>query len=439
MAFVAGRLYVSTKRTGLLVYDPAAGSWRQIGPDQGLMDWNVCHINAIDDTTLLVVSSDGDRRIVYGTLDVTTGKTTLLHHHLETPMGGARYPVMAPTCTWPTGKQWIAMNYTGLARDILRKQPEFERWPDVWPHGWKCRPFTRSCEPTSIATVGKRRYVMAGTGLHEIDANADVIRTWANRMSFSAGGPDRDNLARDDITTPADFPVDDLRTCYSYLSASEDRLFLFAENGAVLCYEPESDTWLGPLSLPESYDGISALGDNNGVWVGGASHLSYVRAADFAAAARAAGRTMTSADVRRHKREHAEKAGGLEAARFDLLMRNFDSAKERTQAVLDADPANTQALLTMAVLHDFWCLNRPEEAMKWYGRLAKLQDDKSAVFTGLYGVFRITYTLDRYDQAIAAGNRLLDEVPCMYAHMRHTVERFMTYARRNMAKAQPVD
>ena len=67
----------------------------------------------------------------------------------------------------------------------------------------------------------------------------------------------------------------------------------------------------------------------------------------------------------------------------------------------------------MAVVNELWCLNNPDEAIAWYRKLAAMDNDLSAVYTGLYGEFAIQYTLGRWKQAIETGERLLDKIPYM--------------------------
>jgi tetratricopeptide (TPR) repeat protein len=179
------------------------------------------------------------------------------------------------------------------------------------------------------------------------------------------------------------------------------------------------------------------LGTADGLWVGGADRTVYFRTADFLDAAKAAGRVMTTAEVRRRKQQLANDAGALAAARFDLSLRNFDGVLRKAETVLAARPGDPQALLLMAVLHDFWCLNRPDQAMAWYRKLSALESDRSALYTGLYGEFRIHYALGQWDQAVDSGERLLDKIPVPggrrtagYSSVALTIESFMRDARQ---------
>ena len=77
--FLAGTLYVSTKRTGLLTYDVAAEQWKQITPKEGLPDWYVTFVGPTDDKTLLVVTGDpASSRVSFNTFDTESKQIKLL-------------------------------------------------------------------------------------------------------------------------------------------------------------------------------------------------------------------------------------------------------------------------------------------------------------------------------------------------------------------------
>ncbi|MDY0165015.1 MAG: hypothetical protein RBS80_00640 [Thermoguttaceae bacterium] len=421
-------LCVGTKRTGLLVLDPATGLWQAFGPAEGLPDPHVYFVGPLDEHRLLVVTGQKERT-VYCTLELHTGRISLLHR-----LDGKSPLFRAPAHLWRDGEKLMAMGYVGLAQDVLRVAPEFRAWPNVWPYGWQCRPRTYSPKPTSMAVVDGRRYVMAYTGLHEVNDSGDVRRSWFSRVHFYAGRRDHDNLARDSILTPSSLPDDHPRTCYQFVAQGGSHFFLVGGRDSaadLLCYEPATDTWFGPLRLANFGADPYPLGTASGVWVGGPDGLAYIGTSSFLDAARAAGRVMTTAAVAERKRELAEAAGPLEAAKFRLLLRDFDGARQRTQTILAANPDDPQALLLMAVLHDFWCLDRPDESLRWYRRLSAMEADPSAIYTGLYGQFRIHYTLKQWDHAITAGERLLEEVPHLYGGMTSEVERFLEYARKH--------
>ncbi len=433
--YLDGKLYVSTKRTGLMVCDIRAGKWQQIGPAQGLADWYVYFVHALDEKTLLVVTGHQDEdRTAYSKLDVTTGKITLVHR-----LDGKCPLFVTPTAVWWADERLMAMNNIGLAQDMLKVPPEFQSWPDVWPHGWQCRPRTWTPKPNSIAVLGDKRYVMAATGLHEISDDGRVLRSWWNRMTFNAGRRVHDNLAMDCITTPGDFPSDNVRLRFEFVTNSEEHLLLLGQRGEVLCYEPISDTWFGPIQLPAVGIGTRAIGTIDGAWIGGSEGAVFVRTTEIIAAAKEAKRVMTSREIRKRKREQAEQAGPLAAATFALLTRDFDRAQRLAEAILTANPKDAKAILLMALLHDFWCLDRPEEALAWYDKLSTMDDNPSAIYTGLYAKFRMSYTLRRWEQAIAAGELLLDKVPCLYAGMTPEVERFMEYTRQRQKKDERRD
>jgi ABC-type lipoprotein export system ATPase subunit len=60
---------------------------------------------------------------------------------------------------------------------------------------------------------------------------------------------------------------------------------------------------------------------------------------------------------------------------------------------------------------------------------------RRAVYTGLYGEFRINFTSARWDEAISTGEHLLEQVPCLADRMTQEVELFIGHARMNRDKA----
>ncbi len=409
--FHAGALYVSTKRTGLLVYDVAAEKWNRITPKEGLPDWYVDFIHPLDKKMILIVAGDpATSRVSCSTLNTETNQIKLINR-----LDGNSSKLIAPIGIWRHGDQLLGISYIGLIPDILRTPYLNLNWPGVRPYGWP-PPANRL---TSTGVVGGKRYIMSYLGLHEIDDNCKVAHSWWSRRSLRAGAREPVDLARDFITPPGDFPTDRRHPTpddgfeHGLITQSKEHLFLVDPIDGILCYEPASDTWFGPLSPRTKFSTEWPLGTADGVWVGGRDGCGYLRTADFLKAAEAAGRVMITAEVRRRKRALAEEAGPLAAARFDISLRNFESAKGRVEAVLAASPDDPQALLLMAVLNDFWCLNRPDEAIAWYRRLSTLKSNLSSVYTGLYAEFRINYALGRWDQAIETGEYLLDQVPCL--------------------------
>lgn len=423
-----GRLYVGTKRTGLLIIETGSGASEAVGLAQGLPDMNVRYVARLDGERLLIVTGEKERT-AYCTLEAKTGRITLIHR-----LDGKSPLYRTPSYIWWNGEKLMAFGFAGLAQDILRTPPEFANWPNVWPHGWKRQRYSGPSEPTSMAVVNGNRYVMACMGLHEIDDVGGVRRSWWNRTRFSAACPGPDGLSPRGITTPSGLPDESPRTSYKYVAGARRHLFLVGEQAGtadLLCYEPATDSWFGPLRLKHMGEHPYPMGGAEGIWVGGTEGLAYVATADFLEAARAAGRVMTTAAVADRKRELAEAAGPFEAAKFRLLLRDFAGARQRAETILAANRNDPQALLLMAVLHDFWCLDQPDESLRWYRRLSAMEGDPSAIYTGLYGEFRINYTLKRWNAAIAAGERLLEEIPHLYGGMTTTVERFLEYARKH--------
>lgn len=439
--FHAGTLYISTGLTGLLAYKEATREWKQITPEQGLPEWYIAYIQSLDkDRLLLVAGSPGSGRLSYSTFDVKTNQAKVFGH-----MGGTFSGDFSPCDIWWRDDKLMMVNRQGLVYDLFDKADWDYNWPDAEPYGWE-HPFNGYNENTSMAVVGSRRYVMSRLGLHEMDNKGNVVRNWWHRGTVWPTS--RQPLARqeDGICKPGDFPTDghhpknDGGIVRNHVTQSKDHLFVVGQLDGILCYEPDSDTWYGPLRPAANFEIEWPLGTAEGLWVGAKQGTAYIRTADFLDAAKAAGRVMTSADVYRRKYELAEKAGPLAAAQLHLSVRNFDLARERLDAFLALNPDDSQALLLMATLYEPWCLNRPDEAILWYRRLASLDQNRSAVYTGLFGEFRVHFALKRWEQVATTGERLLGEVPCLGGQspgsgsMTLYIEQLLDEARQKDAK-----
>ena len=195
----AGKLFVSTKRTGLLAYDIAAGTWKQITPGQGLPEWYVDYVHPLDEKTLVVATGEpGKGRVSYSTLDVVTSQIKLIHR-----LDGHQ----ASFCAWRQGERLMAISRYGLACNLLGQPRWLLKWPYVRPYGWQLQ--SQGVNPiTSTAAVGDKRYVMSYAGLHEIDGNCEVVRSWWCRRTCFPRSQDPVELARNLIVTPGDFPTD---------------------------------------------------------------------------------------------------------------------------------------------------------------------------------------------------------------------------------------
>ena len=240
-----GNLYVSTQRTGLLIYQPSANQWKQITPKDGLPDWYVDRVHPLDDHTLLVVTGSPEgSRIDFNSLDIDKNELKLLTRSENHPSNMAQ-----PIAVWHSGDGCLGIARVGLIRDILGK-PQFQLyWPslpiDGWPHTFE--------EFTSAATVNGKLYVMSWDGLHEITDDGKVVRTWWSRQSLAGSTKRGDTLSRDTFVTPGDFPSNGRHAEPShglqrtYIASSKNHLFLVNQVEGILCYEPATDTWFGPL------------------------------------------------------------------------------------------------------------------------------------------------------------------------------------------------
>ncbi|HET6428989.1 MAG TPA: hypothetical protein VFJ30_11290, partial [Phycisphaerae bacterium] len=187
-----------------------------------------------------------------------------------------------------------------------------------------------------------------------------------------------------------------------------DASHVFFLGEQILCFDPEADTWYGPLER-EPYGGSVefAVSGDSGIWLQSDRSLVYLDTADFIAAARKAGRVITGDEFRRKRDEAIAASPPLEQAKWALSMRQFDKARDLCAGVLDKEAGNVEALLVMALLHESCCLNQPDKAMEYYGRLAAIEDNPSAAFTGLVHQYRLHIDAKRHADALRTG-RLIE-------------------------------
>jgi tetratricopeptide (TPR) repeat protein len=185
-----------------------------------------------------------------------------------------------------------------------------------------------------------------------------------------------------------------------------------------VAYDPRTDTWYGPVS---AQGGTHNIGTSAGLWVG--SRLIYFNNADVIAAAKVAGRVMTTEQWKKRKQQFIESAPLLDRAKFAFGMKQFDAAKQHLTKVLKSAPNNAEALLLMGYLHDTWCTNKPDKAARYYRRLEGLKDNPSASMSGMWMRFHLHKRRKEYAQAY----QLTKEIPKRFGRLEDHARREMTY------------
>ena len=430
-AFAAGRLVVSTRNKGVLAYHVAAKRWKHYDSEAGLPHLSVYSVLALGGPEVLCAGGEvGMWRYMYK-LNVDAGTVTVIHR-AEGRRKRGDIPVGRYEYLWRNGDVVMAACNSGLITDVLGPKPAFRRgWPGMSSHGW--RPISNSVRamPASVVVCRGRRWVGGNAGLHETNDSGKVLRAWSNRLHFVPYGTRSSGLVTACLDTASDFPGDRRSREYDFLVGTQTHLFLIGHGGQVLCYDPQKDLWYGPLPLIRAAYGLSG---RSGAWLCGEKELVYLEPEPFIAEAKRAGRVMSTDDVRRRKLELAEAAAPLEAVKYLILMHDLDAARERLEAYLAAHPQDADAMYLMVVLHDAWCLNQPDEALEWCEKLAA-HDDPDAACTGYYERFRIRRGQRQWDEAVRAGEALLERFPNLN-HMESEVARYIANARRALAREQ---
>ena len=255
----------------------------------------------------------------------------------------------------------------GIWTDLFEKAATCAERSRVTCYGWQA-----SGPPamSSMVEAAGRRFCNCNGGLYEIDAAGRTLRTWWTGGFFYPAGRGPDDNDSPAIIAPADCPISD--GALVELHAVGSRLVMAAGSHLWFAvYDLPSDTWYGPLD--EFW--CAVVTPSGGLWRGGSDGLRYLSLDDVMAYAEATGRAMTTAQYRQRREQFIAAAKPLDRGKFALAMRQFDRAKAALQEVLQAEPDQPEALRLMGFLYDANCLNQPDEAMKYYRRLAAVEGD----------------------------------------------------------------
>jgi len=397
-----GKLYLGTKGEGLLEYDPGKGDWRTFGPEQGLPDWNVYTLLALDDGTLFCHGGGKHKQGFFCLVNPSTSGITLLRR-LTHPKG--RNPLVDTGLfpVWKTGDRIVGFIGGGALYTLPglgAGEPVRNNWPTPQANDY------HESFPDGMATVAGRRFLKCRDALREVDDDGKVLRTWP-RPAATRITPGPKDLPGQKVLPLSDQP--DLLFAYDYRSIAQDSSHIFFfDDAIILCFDAAADTWYGPLETEPWTCSSRHVSGRNGVWFEHNYWLVYLDTADFIAAARKAGRVITSEQFRRKRQKAIEASSPLEQAKWALSMRQFAKAGDLCASILAKDAKDVEALLMMGLLHESCCLNQPDKVMEYYGRLAAIENNSSAAFTGLVHQYRLHIEAKRYAEALRVG-RLIEQ------------------------------
>ncbi len=440
-AICLGKKLVLGTQDGLLIFDPQAGKWSSFGTAQGLPEKAVVSLYRLDERTLVCAGKKNvyDRGGACYSLALPEGKVTLLHR-MSDPWFD---PV--PALYWQSGGKLFAWSRNGFCGDLLSsKLTCTSRMPT--PYGWS--PHQESYVSMrlgylglgviSMAEAGGRRFI-TDAGLHEFDSKGKVLRSWwvACNLQAWCGGPPYT------VSVPQDCPIQSMD-----MVAMGD-LLAFVHLESIMAWDPRSDTWYGPLPPSGTYalgwpagfppaggprpPGAYPLGVPAGVWISG---LRFIAAEDVLAAARRAGRVMTTAEYRKRQEEIVAAMPPLDRAKAEFTMHRFDAAKALLDEILKNDPASPEALLLMGWLHDIWCANEPETALRYYRRLADVTSNPRASVEGWYQQMCLLGKLQRWPETLAAAEHIKSRFPQFNEYDRSNVDWWRDEAKKHVSPAE---
>ncbi len=405
-----GKLSLATSESGLLVFDAGNEQWTAYGPDQGLPDVEVRSVASLDDHTVLCSSSR--RKESHFTLDLADGTV----HVLRT--GDREQRISCPPLhgVWRNGKKLMGWDYGRLWTDLLAPGAHTQSCLDgKLAYGWQGK-WDNAIEIRAMLQVAGRRFVAGPSGLHEFDPSGRVLRSWWSSDSISTEGPP--------VTVPPTSPG------YGYNHVQAGLLIYSFHNNEAMAYRPETDTWYGPL--PISADS-AACGTRDGIWGAGFNGLGYVRNEDFTAKAKKVGRVMTTAEYLKRRDATIEAMLPSERAKVYFAMRRFDEAERLLKDVLKDEPEHAEALLLLGWLHDAWCTNRPDEARRYYGRLAAMEANPDACFSGLYMEFTMLKREKKWAELLELSDRICGRFPQINEHRQRSIDWWRDHAQKQVA------
>ncbi len=411
--YADGKLFLPTRESGLLVFDAGTEQWTAYGSGQGLPSEEVQSVAPLDDRTLLCVS--GRDNATHFTLDMADGKVRILR-----ATDREKHIYCAPLLgVWRDGEKLMGWDYGRLWTDLLAPGARIQPCRDgLLAYGWRGK-WDDDFEIRTVLQAAGRRFLAGPSGLHEFDPAGRIVRSWWTSHSILPEG------------APASIPVPPTAPVYGYNHVSAGPLIYSFYNRDVIAYRPETDTWYGPL--PISAD-KAVRGTRDGIWGAVSTNgLGYVRNADFMAKAREAGRVMTTAEYLQRREAWMEALPALERAKLRFAMRRFDEAKMLLEEIIRVEPEHAEALLLLGWLHDEWCTDRPDEARRYYARLAAMGDRADACFSGLYMEFTMLAREKRWQELIEAGDQICARFPQISDYRQRSIDWWREHAREQTA------
>ncbi len=415
--YLHGKLYLAMGEGGILVFDPKTNGWTHHAIGNPLPGKTVDTIFPLGEHKLFCMDREF-RNALCCVFDLQDGRVTYQRRLTD------QWVDRQPVCLWWRGDDLLGFSEIGLVEGLPKKDPRITPFPAQGRYGWSWRPYR---DVRSMVELGSRRFFTDVDGLHEFDGDGRILRSW------HGGRPESPGAEIDHFWNPEiDFPPDSPTLIYgAYAMTAGGKIYLAGDG--VLGFDPADETWYGPLRIEIDSGGrTSYLAARDALWIGTGDGLLYLDLAEFHRRAQETDRVMTTGEFRRRRDEIIASRPPLERAKFAFAMRRLDEAKELLDALLAADPNQAEALLLSAYLYERWCLDEPEEAIRYYRRLAEVEGNPGASLAGLLGWSEVLVRLEQWQATDELCTRILTEHPRLSGWAERNVWYRQAYARKKM-------
>ncbi|KPJ55841.1 MAG: hypothetical protein AMS16_03525, partial [Planctomycetes bacterium DG_58] len=410
---LAGKICLGTQGNGLVIWDHEPNKWKVYGAKAGLPHLNVYRMVSIDDHTLFCIGGDvpGPYRIwraVNYLFDLKTEKVTLIHRTEN------RWPI--PGCftlrgPWRSEGKLMAISDRGIVEDLLSHNPQVREWPTETIHGWSGEIGLLAGRRIrgDVVVLGKRRFVMCADSLREIDDKGNTLRAWSNTCTCFAQIRDVGFVTHPASTIEVfgDIPglLPGIKSAESvpYVRADlmgTDGTYLLLNSGGIVCYDPEGDTWYGPVDVGKETPVL--ISGKPGILVDG----NWVPTSRIISTAKRAKRVARSEQLSELFWRRVGGASLLDKAKFAFGRREFDKAVEFLEKVLEKEPENPHALIIMALTYETYARDDSEKFLEYCRRMASTRNAELAL-TGTYLEYLYHIKSEKWADAAKTGQEML--------------------------------
>ena len=222
----------------------------------------------------------------------------------------------------------------------------------------------------SACRLGKSLYFVNNNGLHEMQLDGTIRRSWESQFHYREMSPLTHRFYQPNVNAPPQIPL----PWYSSLLACDETLLMFSGKGnRVLALDTEQNIWYGPVEISGVFCGIA---DGDYVLAGGKS-LMRISVAEITAAAKRCDRAMTNQQFIARQNKIIEAMSGLERAKIEFSLKRFDDSKKHLLEVLTQQPNDAETLLMLGLVHDTWGLNDVKTASGFYQQAELVSSDRS--------------------------------------------------------------